>query len=650
MFFVHHLVLLAGLSMSFASPGDSVSGEEIPSFGAKDRPSREDPGSGLLNELELPSFGGIGGGERVRFSAEYQLVRGASEGRLAVRAELDPGWHIYSVTQQDGGPQRSRIELGDAEQLELRGPFEPDGPPQIKQYPFFKVPVEEHGGQVTWTAPIRFRQAPAGESVVIRVRFNGQICDERSSCIPIQNRVIEAKFAGYLEPVSRLDLEALERLGRQRSEAPMAVVLLTAFAAGFLLNFMPCVLPVIGLKIMGFVQQAGDSRGRVFLLNVWYSLGLISVFMVLASLAVFAGIGWGEQFQSPVFNLVLSAVVFSFALSFLGVWEIPIPGFAGSGKVQDLAQREGAAGAFVKGALTTVLATPCTGPMLGSALTWAVTQPPAITYLGFACVGLGMASPYLAIGAFPRLLAFLPKPGEWMETFKHIMGFVLMGTVVYLLAYLPVPLVVPTVAFLFGLWAAFWWIGRMPLTESLGRQLRTWLVGGAVAAMVGLIAFDPMLQIMDARFQRAVARELSLRGTAFTAAAPAEPEGTHELAWQPFSLQTLEKLVAERKTVLVDFTADWCLTCKSNEQFALNQEETRKFIEAHGVAALKADKTYPAPEVDDFLRRLGNKSGSIPFYAIFPGGDPNKPILLDGLLTSPKPIIEAMKKALEKGG
>ena len=307
--------------------------------------------------------------------------------------------------------------------------------------------------------------------------------------------------------------------------------------------------------------------------------------------------------------------------------------------MQSLADREGPTGAFAKGILTTVLATPCSGPLLTPALTWAVSQPPLVTYLGFGCVGLGMASPYLLIGAFPRLISFLPRPGAWMETFKHLMGFVLLGTVVFLLTFMATPYVVPTVAFMMGLWAALWWVGRIPLTEPLPVRLRGWAVATAFSAFVGLGSYTGLfawwpglLPIMESRFQQAIDREWSARNVAGAVASAQPPRATaeNELAWQPFSLELLGKLTEEGKTVLVDFTADWCPTCKSNERLALNQPETKRYVEANGIATLKADKTQPSPEIDDFLRRLGNKAGSIPFYAIFPAGNPNQPILLDG--------------------
>jgi thiol:disulfide interchange protein DsbD len=449
----------------------------------------------------------------------------------------------------------------------------------------------------------------------------------------------------------RLDLTQLALDHDAVPSAPLLVVLATAFAAGFILNFMPCVLPVIGLKLVAFVQQAGDRRGRILVLNLWYSAGVMSVFLILATLAIFLGWSWGEQFSSVAFNVVLASVVFIFALSFLGVWEIPIPGFVGSGKTGELAEREGATGAFSKGVLSTVLATPCSGPLLGSALTWALLQPPAMAYAAFAAVGLGMASPYLLIGAFPQLVAFLPRPGAWMDTFKQKMAFVLLGTVIYLLTLVSVAYVVPTVAFLIGLWAACWNVGRVPLTESLRKRLSGWIFSAAFAAAIGFVAFGWLHGITESRFQSVVDRAIAQRSAltdrpeidgAATASRGANASG---LMWRPYSRRLLEKLAAEGKTVFVDFTADWCLTCKSNESVALNRPEVKMFVDSNGVVALKADKTQPSPEIDELLALLGNKGRSIPFYAVFPAVAPNKPILLDGLFTSPGPILQALRAA-----
>ena len=193
---------------------------------------------------------------------------------------------------------------------------------------------------------------------------------------------------------------------------------LLGFLGGLVLNIMPCVLPVIGLKLLSFLEQAGQDRRKALVLNLWYSAGLMAVFVVLAALAVSPQkLGWGQQFGSAAFTITLAAVVFAMGLSFLGVWEVPIPGFVGRGKTADLAAQEGAAGAFFKGVLTTVMATPCSAPFLFPALTWASVQRPTLTLAVFIAAGLGMASPYLVIGAFPSCCGSSPSPGPgWIPS------------------------------------------------------------------------------------------------------------------------------------------------------------------------------------------------------------------------------------------
>lgn len=356
------------------------------------------------------------------------------------------------------------------------------------------------------------------------------------------------------------DLDKLQQSG-DSDEKSLVVILLIAFLAGFILNFMPCVLPVIGLKIVSFVQQAGESRKRVFMLNLWFSIGLISVFLVLATMAKVMGLGWGDQFRNLPFNVTLTAIVFVFALSFLGIWEIPIPGFVASGKASEAAEQEGPAGAFCKGVLTTVLATPCSGPLLVPALAWAVAQPVLITYLGFLCVGLGMAFPYLLIGANPQLIRFLPKPGAWMETFKNIMGFVLLATVVFLMTIISsisIPAVLPVFAFLIGLWAACWWVGKTPLTAEFSQQVKAWCGGLVVAACSGWVSFVLLDDMMSKRYEGQAVRDVEhFKELAKSRAKENKDKDDHELDWQPFSSELLARLTSENKSVFIDFTADW---------------------------------------------------------------------------------------------
>ena len=467
------------------------------------------------------------------------------------------------------------------------------------------------------------------------------------------------------------------------------VVLPLAFVAGFLLNFMPCVLPVVGLKLLSFVQQAQSDRKRILLMNLSYTAGLVSVMLVLASLAVFAGLGWGEQFSSSTFTIALAVAVFAFGLSFLGVWEIPLPGFVGSSSGKS--SQEGYSGAFSKGILSTLLATPCSGPFLGAALAWALKQPPFVTYIVFVTVGLGMASPYLVIGAFPSLIRFLPKPGNWMVTFKHLMGFVMLATVVYLLSFVAVASVVPTVLLLLGIGMAVWYAGQVPMTAERPEKLRGWGVATVIVLVTTFVSFGWLEGVMQSRFERAAARlvareakanAVSNRSATPTAnqipasnasspqdssdGAPAESDASPMslvtfdaerypstkseagIVWREYTPELLESAIAAGRPVFVDFTADWCLTCKSNEAAAVETEVFAETLQEHQVIALRADKTEPNEDADALLKKLGNKAASIPFYAFFDPEDPGDPIVMDGIHTSHKSFVDAVNQTIPK--
>lgn len=375
-------------------------------------------------------------------------------------------------------------------------------------------------------------------------------------------------------------------------ELPIGVAFGLALLGGFILNFMPCVLPVIGLKVLSIVDKAGSDRKQVFLLNVYYSIGIISVFWVLATLSVALNYGWGEQFQQSWFNIVLAGVVWVMALSFLGVWEIPIPGFVGGSGANNLQEKEGFTGSFMRGVFTTVLATPCSGPMLGFVFAFTLKQPPLVTFGLFTFMGLGLAFPYLVIGVFPQLVKWLPKPGDWMETFKQAMGFVLLGTVALLMAlFIGAEYRASAFALFIGLWAACWWIGRTPLTAELGQKLIAWLQAAAFATAVALGLYgQPLFQeykftidslapyLAGAFLLLLFAWPLVKRGARGASASAANRpaygnlifalacvlialSGTFlagdPLPWEEFSTARLEEAKAEGRTVLVDFTADW---------------------------------------------------------------------------------------------
>jgi thiol:disulfide interchange protein len=466
-------------------------------------PTEEPPAAEGTPQLSFGNEFGFGSGSpglegndeprHVQFQAEFKIRKGTRDGMLSIQADLDPTWYTYSITQQDGGPQRSRLRI-QTEGVELVEDFVADRSPRLEEYVFWDVPSEEHDEQVIWMAKIRIPEGPDLEQLVIETRFDGQVCQKNGTCIPLDNIIIEASYAGSIDSLN-IEPAAAGESSRRRASSEITVSgLLIALGLGFLggtiLNLMPCVLPVIGLKILSFAQQAGKNRKTILALNLWFSLGLLSVFWLLAGLSAFLNLGWGEQFTFTWFKLLMTGVVFVMALSFLGTWEIPIPGFSGSGKTDELQKQEGMSGAFFKGIFTTILATPCSGPLLGPIFAYTLNKPPYVTFLLFSSIGLGMASPYLVIGAVPSMIRFLPKPGMWMETFKEFMGFLLLGTVVYLFTTIDRDYFIASLTMLMGLWFGCWMIGRIPYSRVGLRREGTGSALGAVAsAVIGMMAF-----------------------------------------------------------------------------------------------------------------------------------------------------------------
>ncbi|MEO1991939.1 MAG: thioredoxin family protein [Pirellulales bacterium] len=402
----------------------------------------------------------------------------------------------------------------------------------------------------------------------------------------------------------------------------LPAALLAGLVGGLILNLMPCVLPVLGLKLMSFAQQSGKERREVLRLNLWYCAGLYAVFFVLAILSVAANVGlaesnlaWGEQFTSWRFNVTMTGIVFAFALSFLGVWELPIPGFIGvkAGRVQ---AEEGAAGSFLKGVLSTLLATPCSGPFLGPVFGFTLTQSTSVTFAIFGSIATGMALPYILVGLFPGLVKFLPKPGPWMETLKEVLGFVMLGTVAYLFTFLSHDYFVPTFTLLIGIWAACWWVGKGQESGGGSVGFGRWCQAASVAVVIGTLSFfflGPVESLIE---------------------------------WQPFSRQRLTELQAEGATVLVDFSADWCPTCKYNLATAIETRKVKAAIEENRVVPMLADWTDGSPEIKDMLASLQSKS--IPVLAVFPALQPGKPlgspIVLRDLITESQ-VLAAIRDA-----
>jgi len=566
-----------------------------------------------------PPFGGFDGGfgavaaePAVRVSAQFGNASGDEPARLFVTATLKPGWHVYATTQSPP-PVATEIRLETASTYRLLGGFSASPPAEEKPEPAFdNLIVQSHYGSVVWHAPIELAPGVDPSTLQISGAVFAQVCDP-NTCLPPEEFPFVAEL-GPGVPVAVVQQPAGESaVAAPLSTEVLSAMLLGAFLGGLILNLMPCVLPVISLKLLAFVEQSGESRARVFTLNLWYAAGLMVVFLALATLSAAFNMAWGEQFTLTWFKVAMTALVFVMALSFLGVWEIPIPGFVGSGKAGALQTKEGATGSFSKGVFTTILATPCTGPFLGPVFGFTLEQPAYVSYLIFGTVGLGMASPYFVLGVFPELIRLLPKPGAWMETLKQVMGFLLLATVVYLFTTMSERYFVPTLALLVGLWFACWLVGRTPLTAPASRRRAAWIGGVLTAAAVGLFGFMVLLEDL-------------------------------KLPWQPFSPEALRQARAEGKTVMVDFTADWCPNCKWNLKFAIDTEAVRREVEKLGAIPMIADWTDRSPVIKEVLTEE-LKRQAIPVLAIWPaGGSDDEVIILDGTLTQGQ-VLAALEAA-----
>jgi thiol:disulfide interchange protein len=415
--------------------------------------------------------------------------------------------------------------------------------------------------------------------------------------------------------VSGLSSAAIETSG---AVVGLVQALFFSLIGGLILNVMPCVLPVISLKVFGFINEAHGDRRRVIRLALAFAAGIMSCFALLALVVIglrTAGVrvGWGFQFQDPRFLLAIIAVVFAFALNLFGVYELTVSAGSTRGLAQ-LASGTGLGAAFFQGVFATILATPCTAPFLGTAAAFAFAQPALLTFLVFLVIGLGMSLPYLALAARPGWMRFVPRPGAWMIHLKQVLGFLLLATLLWLL----------------------WVLGQLQGLNAVIGACGLLLVIAILAWIKGSF-WTPVASIRMRRIAAlAMLAVLALAGSSY--AFVTRPE---QLAWEPFNQENLAKAISSGHPVFVDFTADWCLTCKSNERFAIDTAPVRAAFAKKNVVALRADWTHGDPAITEILKEHGRVG--VPTYLVYPGGSEKPPILLPELITS-----ESVLKALDK--
>jgi len=404
--------------------------------------------------------------------------------------------------------------------------------------------------------------------------------------------------------------------------------LLLAFGGGIILNLMPCVLPVLSLKIMGFVQQANEDKSQAWKHGAVFTLGVLVSFWVLAGslLVLRAGgeqLGWGFQLQEPVFLIILSAFLFLFGLSMFGVFEIGTSLTTIEGKTGN---KKGWVGSFVSGVTATVVATPCTAPFMGSALGFALTQPEWVSMSIFTFLGLGMAFPYVLLASIPSLLKFIPKPGRWMESMKEFMGFLLLATVLWLLWVLGLQaganMVIVVLGALLVISVAGWIYGRW---GNLAMPQKSRNISTALAVIITIVTLVFTIDSIDTFAE-------TPQGNMATSS-----EG---IQWQNYSESLVSELHNSGQAVFIDFTAAWCLSCQVNERVAFSSEEVQNKFTELGITAIKADWTSRDDKITKALAGFGRNS--VPLYVYYPAGKNQEPILLPELIT-PGIVLDAFE-------
>ena len=394
--------------------------------------------------------------------------------------------------------------------------------------------------------------------------------------------------------------------------------LLFGFLGGMILNLMPCVLPVISLKIFGFIQQAGQSRQKILRSGIAFTLGIFAWFIALALLLIAlkaAGrdVTWGGfQFTNPYFVLVLSVIVLVFALNLFGVFEISLPQRFSRGLLSTT-ERKDNLGSFFQGVFATVLATPCTAPFLGTALGFAFSQSATITLAIFIAIAAGMSAPYLLLSAQPAWLRFLPRPGAWMVHVKQFMGFLLLATLLFLLYVLGAQR---------GLEGAIW-ASCFLLVISVACWMKGAFVSPTASATKRGIVLALMLVIV-------VASGIYFIGDKFHSANVASADSRLKGDWQVFAPDRLQAELEQGHIVFVDFTAAWCLTCKFNEASVLESQDVREAFQRRGIVKMKADWTNGDPVITKLLRQFGRPG--VPLYVLYPRKN-EEPIVFPELLT-----------------
>jgi len=526
---------------------------------------------------------------------------------VIVEIVIPEKWHVNANVVSDEFLKASQIEIA-AKGIVFNQPI---WPTYKKKYnDALEMDIFVFDGKIQIKIPIKELEA-SYDSTTTNTTFHYQACSNFICLAPNQVHFSLSPSAATPIPLKKNDSSIL-------------VLLFFAFIGGFILNLMPCVLPVLSLKLFNLIKQARESRKRLFYLGLSTTSGILVSFWILAAMIISlksAGslVGWGMQFQSIGFIAFMIILLSVFAMNFFGFFEIWLPGSTLT-KMDSATKKEGLQGAFFTGALLVLLSTPCSAPFLGSAMGFAFSASAPVLVLFFTIAGLGLSFPYLIITLFPNLLSIFPKPGAWMSKLQKWMGLLLIGTVVWLLW-----VAIQTIGLKGGFLLAFLalismffaiLIGKLaPPYKPFYREIILLLSSALILFSLWQFGFSSSIHKMQIENKT---NEFSL---------DKDKDGFY-----PYTKERLASALQAGHPVFLDITADWCLTCKANEAAVLSQESFNVALDKHNVVKIKADWTLQDKEISALLKSLG-RSG-VPVYAIYLPTKPNSPVLLPEILTS----------------
>ena len=571
-----------------------------------------DLGGGLAVETEQKQEA------EVSVKAMHEVIGAGQATVLAVVIDIPKNEHLYANPNDGGIGLPTELKVEPVEGLEFGDPVYPKGHEYKDQLGNIDMVYAEEAAILL---PVKNVGVAAATDLDLSIKLDGQICTDGGQCFRWKDEAgytlrvdpaLDGKSAGSNDEIfSGVDADAYFK-GEEVAEGAAAVEteqwvivnILFAMLAGFIMNFMPCVLPVIPLKVLSIIKQgqqakeSGDNY-KALKLSLVFAAGIIVLFAILGLLMSGLNMFYGQQFQNFAFKMSMFLLVYVMALSMFGLFEIMLPSsISNIGVVKD-----GYLGSFMMGIMATLLATPCSAPFLGGVLPWALKQPEYMTLLIFVCIGIGMAAPYILLTAFPKLLDNMPTAGNWMLRLKEGLAFVMLGVAVYMSTWFKAneiaPLLALCVAIAFGLWMSFKLVN---FTSPPEKKLIVRLIAIGVIALTGYAGFGNLQEGVEDT-------EVSMAQI----------------------VEAREQALADGKVVFMEFTADWCPNCIAVERAVLKRDKFTDKMKEVNAKMIIVDMTHDDEEKNAELERLG--SASIPFAAVFHPDKPEEPILLRDIYT-----------------